>query len=60
MKDFILEVLTPDKTLFWGRATALTAHAIDGEVQVKSFNFQGIIRDHGTYNSRISNQSTHV
>ncbi|OGC21527.1 hypothetical protein A2291_02660 [candidate division WOR-1 bacterium RIFOXYB2_FULL_42_35] len=34
MKDFILEVLTPDKTLFWGRATALTAHAIDGEVQV--------------------------
>jgi len=30
----MLEVLTPDKTLYWGRAEALTVKAVDGEVQI--------------------------
>lgn len=32
--SFMLEILTPDKTLYWGRAIALTVKAIDGELQV--------------------------
>ncbi len=34
MKTFMLEVLTPEKTLFWGRATAVTVRALDGDVQI--------------------------
>ena len=34
MKNFVLEVLTPDKTLYWGRALSLTVKALDGEVQI--------------------------
>lgn len=34
MNTFMLEVLTPDKTLYWGRAESLTVKAVDGELQV--------------------------
>jgi F-type H+-transporting ATPase subunit epsilon len=36
MSTFMLEVLVPGETLYWGRAISLTADAIDGEVQVLS------------------------
>ncbi|MBI5399968.1 hypothetical protein HZB07_05105 [Candidatus Saganbacteria bacterium] len=34
MKPFLLEILTPDKTLFWGEAQGVTVTAIDGELQI--------------------------
>ena len=34
MTSFMLEVLTPDKTLFWGRAGRLKAKAVDGQVEI--------------------------
>ena len=34
MTSFMLEVLAPDKTLYWGRANSLQAKAIDGEVEI--------------------------
>jgi F-type H+-transporting ATPase subunit epsilon len=34
MSSFVIDVLTPDKVLYQGRATALTVKAVDGEVQV--------------------------
>lgn len=30
----MLELLNPDKTLFYGKVTSVTAKAIDGEVQI--------------------------
>jgi F-type H+-transporting ATPase subunit epsilon len=32
--SFMLEVLTPDKTLYWGRAIGLKVKAVDGELQI--------------------------
>jgi len=34
MSTFMVEVLTPDATLYWGRATGLTVKAVDGEVHI--------------------------
>ncbi|MDD5382670.1 MAG: hypothetical protein PHH60_03335 [Candidatus Margulisbacteria bacterium] len=34
MSTFILEILTPDKLLFQGRASALSVKAVDGWLQV--------------------------
>lgn len=36
MSTFMLEVLFPGETLYWGKAISLTANAIDGEVQILS------------------------
>jgi len=30
----MLEILTPEQTLYWGRAISLTVKAVDGEVQI--------------------------
>lgn len=34
MKTFMLEVLSPDKTLYWGKAESVTVKAVDGDVQI--------------------------
>jgi F-type H+-transporting ATPase subunit epsilon len=34
--SFMLEILTPEASVYWGRATSVTVKAIDGEVQVLS------------------------
>lgn len=34
MSTFMLEVLTPDKSLYLGKSTSINAKAIDGELQV--------------------------
>ena len=34
MSSFLLEMLNPDKTIYYGKVTSATAKAIDGEVQV--------------------------
>ena len=41
MADFVVEILSPEKSVFLGRAESVTAKAIDGEFQ--------ILRGHAPY-----------